>query len=50
MRYKPLIEVETFEEFRQLKLAGDSTNITYITYDDQIQTYGEPDILWKQIV
>ena len=50
MRYKPFIEVETFNDFKELKLSSDSTNTAYVTYESEVQTFGTPDVLWNQIV
>lgn len=50
MNYKPFVVVDTFDEFKDLKVPVDDTNTIYITYDDPLQVYGTPDVLWKQIV
>ena len=50
MNYKLFIVVNTFNEFKNIKLSSSSTNTTYITYENPLQTYGTPDVLWNQIV
>lgn len=47
---KLFVVVNTFNEFRNLKVPVDNTNTTYITYDNPLQIFGTPDVLWKQIV
>ena len=47
---KLFVVVNTFNEFRSLKVPVDNTNTTYITYDNPLQVFGTPDVLWKQIV
>ena len=50
VKYKPFIEVETFNDFKTLKLSVDNTNSIYITYENDKQTYGTPDVLYGQFV
>ena len=50
VKYKPFIEVETFNDFKTLKLSVDNTNSIYITYENNMQTYGTPDVLYGQFV
>ena len=50
MKYKPFVEVKTFNEFKTLKLSVDNTDSIYVTYDNNVQEFGTPDILYGQVV
>ena len=50
VKYKPFIEVETFNDFKTLKLSVDNKDNIYITYENNVQTFGTPDIKWGQFV
>ena len=50
VNYKPFVEVETFNDFKTLKLSVDNTNSIYITYENDVQTFGTPDVLYGQFV
>lgn len=47
---KFFVLVDSFNDFKNIKLSMDPNNEYYITYEDRTQTYGTPDILWDQIV
>jgi len=50
VKYKPFIEVETFNDFKTLKLSVDNSDSIYITYENDVQTFGTPDVLYGQFV
>ena len=50
VKYKPFIEVKTFNDFKTLKLSVDNTDNIYITYENDQQIYGKPDVLYGQFV
>ena len=47
---KFFVLVDSFNDFKNIKLSMDPNNEYYITYEDRTQTYGTPEILWDQIV